>query len=55
MKKLLSIALAVTMTVLIIPGCNNESAIDKNNPFFSEFDTPFNVPPFEKIMAKHDP
>ena len=27
--------------------------IDKSNPFFSQFDTPFNVPPFEKIMAKH--
>ena len=23
------------------------------NPFFSQYDTPFNVPPFEKIMAKH--
>ena len=23
------------------------------NPFFSEFKTPFGVPPFEKIMAKH--
>jgi len=41
------------MTILIIPGCNNQSPVDKNNPFFSEFNTPFNVPPFEKIMAKH--
>lgn len=24
-----------------------------NNPFFSEFKTPFGVPPFEKIMARH--
>jgi peptidyl-dipeptidase Dcp len=23
------------------------------NPFFSEYNTPFDVPPFEKIMAKH--
>jgi peptidyl-dipeptidase Dcp len=27
--------------------------MDLTNPFFSEFNTPFNVPPFEKIMAKH--
>jgi peptidyl-dipeptidase Dcp len=24
-----------------------------SNPFFSEFKTPFNVPPFEKIQARH--
>lgn len=24
-----------------------------SNPFYSEYNTPFNVPPFEKIMAKH--
>ena len=36
-----------------MPSCKNDAGIDKSNPFFSEFDTPFNVPPFEKIMAKH--
>ena len=34
-------------------GCKNKSEVDMTNPFFSQFDTPFNVPPFEKIMAKH--
>jgi peptidyl-dipeptidase Dcp len=34
-------------------GCNNKANVDKANPFFSEFDSPFNVPPFEKIMAEH--
>ncbi len=34
-------------------SCKNQPEIDKTNPFFSEFDTPFGVPPFEKIMAKH--
>ena len=34
-------------------SCNNQPEVDKTNPFFSEFDTPFGVPPFEKIMAKH--
>lgn len=24
-----------------------------SNPFYSEYNTPFNVPPFEKIMARH--
>ena len=24
-----------------------------NNPFFTAYNTPFDVPPFEKIMAKH--
>jgi peptidyl-dipeptidase Dcp len=34
-------------------SCKNEKQVDKSNPFFSEFNTPFQVPPFEKIMAKH--
>jgi peptidyl-dipeptidase Dcp len=36
-----------------MPSCKNDTGVDKSNPFFSEFDTPFNVPPFEKIMARH--
>jgi len=38
---------------MTLPSCKNETAIDKSNPFFSEFNTPFNIPPFEKIMARH--
>lgn len=34
-------------------SCRNQPEIDTTNPFFSEYNTPFNVPPFEKIMAKH--
>jgi peptidyl-dipeptidase Dcp len=34
-------------------GCKQKPMVDNTNPFFSQFDTPFNVPPFEKIMAKH--
>jgi peptidyl-dipeptidase Dcp len=34
-------------------SCKPKQEIDMSNPFFSEFNTPFNVPPFEKIMAKH--
>jgi len=36
-----------------MPSCKNEPGVDKSNPFFSEYNTPFNVPPFEKIMAGH--
>ncbi len=38
---------------MALPSCKNEPGIDKSNPFFSEFNTPFNIPPFEKIMAGH--
>jgi peptidyl-dipeptidase Dcp len=38
---------------MVLPSCKNETAVDKTNPFFSEFNTPFNIPPFEKIMARH--
>jgi len=34
-------------------GCKQKTMVDTANPFFSQFETPFNVPPFEKIMAKH--
>lgn len=34
-------------------SCKNEKQVDKSNPFFSEFDTPFNVPAFDRIKAKH--
>jgi len=44
--------------LLIIPlfmSCTNESKeeLDKNNPFFSDYDTPFEVPPFDKINNSH--
>lgn len=38
---------------LIFSSCKNQSGADKINPFFSEYNTPFSVPPFEKIKAKH--
>ena len=27
--------------------------VDTGNPFFTAYNTPFDVPPFEKILAKH--
>ena len=52
-KNLRSFIFAAFCIMLISPSCNNEKAVDKTNPFFSEFETPFNVPPFEKIAARH--
>jgi len=33
-------------------GCKSKQAAE-SNPFYEPYNTPFNVPPFEKIMAKH--
>jgi peptidyl-dipeptidase Dcp len=40
---------------IALAGCKTKpvAEIDKSNPFFVPYNTPFNVPPFEKIMAKH--
>lgn len=35
------------MTMLLFPGCNPEKKTE--NPFFSVYQTPFQVPPFDKI------
>jgi peptidyl-dipeptidase Dcp len=45
--------LIMGLSGLIFSSCKNQSDADKTNPFFSEYNTPFYVPPFEKIMAKH--
>lgn len=35
-------------------ACKKESAADTSgNPFFAEYDTPYQVPPFDKIKNKH--
>jgi len=36
-----------------LAGCKKQPQVDKSNPFFITYNTPFDVPPFEKIMAKH--
>ncbi len=38
---------------ILLTSCKNKPETDKSNPFFSEYNTPFNVPPFDKIKAKH--
>jgi peptidyl-dipeptidase Dcp len=41
----------LSLLTLFIAGCKKEPKSD--NPFFNGWDTPFGVPPFEQIMAKH--
>ncbi len=45
----------VCIASLGLAACNTqkEQVADNGNPFFSEFDTPFHVPPFDKIKAEH--
>jgi peptidyl-dipeptidase Dcp len=52
-KTFFRIILIYSFALILSPGCKNQSVIDSSNPFFSEFNTPYNVPPFEKIMARH--
>jgi peptidyl-dipeptidase Dcp len=52
-KRLVQSFIIIALVIIIVPSCKNDAGLDKSNPFFSEFDTPFNVPPFEKIMASH--
>jgi peptidyl-dipeptidase Dcp len=52
-KKLSKMLLIMGLSGLVLSSCKNQSGADKINPFFSEYNTSFNVPPFEKIKAKH--
>ncbi len=38
---------------VFLAGCKSKPAVVADNPFFKPYNTPFDVPPFEKIMAKH--
>jgi peptidyl-dipeptidase Dcp len=53
MKLLNTVLFISAIGMISIAGCQTKKVTDNPNPFFSEFNTPFNVPPFEKIMAKH--
>ncbi len=46
MKKLFLIP---SLICLMMTGCQQQ----KENPFFGDYNTPFDVPPFEKIEAEH--
>ena len=51
MKKITSIAVVAG---IIACGCsNNKEKLDMNNPFFQAWETPYQVPPFDKITVEH--
>ena len=52
MKK---ICLSFIAFALIATACNTSKAPTKyiSNPFFSEYKTPFQVPPFNEIKLEH--
>jgi peptidyl-dipeptidase Dcp len=52
-KNILRFFILAWLFIIAISSCKNETKVDISNPFFSSYNTPFNVPPFEKIMAKH--
>jgi peptidyl-dipeptidase Dcp len=53
MKNANRIFLLFVLVSAILVSCNKEPEVNKSNPFYAEYNTPFDVPPFEKIMAKH--
>jgi peptidyl-dipeptidase Dcp len=55
MKKNYKLLLISGLITAALSGCKTApvTVVDKSNPFFTAYNTPFNVPPFEKIMAKH--
>jgi peptidyl-dipeptidase Dcp len=53
MKNTYKIMLMSGLMCLAAAGCKDQPAGENSNPFFSAYNTPFDVPPFEKIMAKH--
>ena len=55
MKKIImAIGLSVALTSCVnTTDKKNETGMDEANPFFVKYDTPFGVPPFEKIGLEH--
>ena len=52
MKKL-SALLILTALIIMSCGKKNEKTEVMDNPFFQEWDTPYGVPPFDKIKPEH--
>ena len=48
MKKILILSCAA---LLLVSACKNNN--DMDNPFFAEWNTPYNIPAFEKIKPEH--
>lgn len=53
MKKLLFFAIVTGLALVSCQSQKKENATDMENPFFTEWNTPFGVPPFEEITVEH--
>ena len=53
MKRIFRMFMITGIISVAVSSCTTKPAEDKTNPFFGTYNTPFDVPPFEKIMAKH--
>ncbi len=53
MKKLLFIVFVAGLALSSCQSGKNESKTDMENPFFTEWNTPFGVPPFNEIKVEH--
>jgi len=52
MRKLTIVFVGLVMTLTSFAQ-KNERPINRNNPFFSDYKTPFQVPPFDEIKTEH--
>ncbi len=52
MKKIINLLFVIGLLLLSLTACQNKTATDMSNPFFSAYNTPYDVPPFDRIMAK---
>ena len=52
---MIKIGTTVIALALLVSSCNTKKEVkrDMNNPFFTEFKTPFQVPPFNEIKLEH--
>ena len=51
MKQILALALVASF---ILSACSTKPKTEEDmNPFFADYNTPFNVPPFDRIEVKH--
>jgi len=51
-----SVLIAMLSATLLLTGCATERTADKGadvNPFFVDYDTPFGVPPFDRMRPEH--
>ncbi len=52
MRRIINLLLVSGLVLISVAGCKNQQTSGNDNPFFSEYKTPYNVPPFDKIRAK---